>query len=96
MENEATAADVRHNAAGRRFETGADGHLAVLDYELNGVEMALTHTFVPPELRGKGIAEKLVRAALAWARAEKRRVVPVCSYTVTFLQRYPELAGPGE
>ncbi len=95
MKNEATATDVRHNAAGRRFETGADGQRAVLDYELEGETMMLTHTFVSPELRGKGIAEKLVRAALAWARAEKRRVVPVCSYTVTFLQRHPELAGEG-
>lgn len=93
MDNEATAAEVRHNAAARRFEMEIGGHLAVLDYELNGGEAALTHTFVPPELRGKGLAEKLVRAALAWARAEKLKVVPVCSYTVTFLERHPELAG---
>jgi predicted GNAT family acetyltransferase len=50
----------------------------------------MTHTFVSPELRGKGIAEKLVRTALDYARSEQRRVVPSCSYVDLFIRRYPE------
>ena len=81
---------VRHNIGARRFETMIDGHLAIADYELDGNRMIFTHTFVPPELRGRGIAEKLVRPALELARAEQRIVVPACSYVAAFIQRHPE------
>ena len=81
---------VQHNVAESRFETMVDGHLAVAEYQLDCDRMIFTHTFVPPELRGRGIAEKLVRPALELARAERRRVVPACSYVATFIERNPE------
>ena len=82
---------VAHNVAASRFEALVEGHLAVAEYQLDGDRMIFTHTFVPPELRGRGIAEKLVRPALGWARAEKRRVVPACSYVATFIERNSEV-----
>jgi predicted GNAT family acetyltransferase len=81
---------VRHNAAEHRFEAEVDGKLAVADYEVQGERMIFTHTFVPPELRGRGIAEKLVRVALEHARTERLRVVPACSYVEVFIERHPE------
>ena len=81
---------VTHNVAEHRFETTVDGRLSVADYELRPGEIVMTHTFVPPELRGRGIAEKLVRAALAHAQREKLRVVPSCSYVAQFIQRHRE------
>jgi predicted GNAT family acetyltransferase len=81
---------VRHNAAEHRFEVTVDGWLAVADYQPDGEQVVFTHTFVPPELRGQGIADKLVRAALEWARAEQRRVVPACSYVAAFIRKNPE------
>lgn len=82
--------EVRHNRAEGRFETAVDGLLAVAEYELSDGRMTLTHTFVPNELRGRGMAEKLVRAALAHAQSEHLRVVPACSYVATFITRHPE------
>jgi uncharacterized protein len=67
-----------------------DGHLSVADYQKRDDTMVFTHTFVPPELRGRGIAEKLVRAALEHAREEKLRVVPACSYVAVFIERHKE------
>ncbi|MEO6246707.1 MAG: GNAT family N-acetyltransferase [Opitutaceae bacterium] len=81
---------VRHNATEFRFETIVDGFVAIADYELAAGTMVMTHTFVPPELRGRGIAEKLVRAALDWAATEGLRVVPACSYVAAFVHRHPE------
>ena len=81
---------VQHNAAASRFEARVGAHLAVAEYTSTDGRMVFTHTFVPPELRGLGLAEKLVRAGLELARAEGRRVVPQCSYVATFIQRHPE------
>ena len=81
---------VRHNAAENRFEAEVERRLSVADYQLRGTDMIMTHTFVPPELRGRGIAEKLVRVALEYARTERLRVVPSCSYVDTFIKRHRE------
>jgi len=84
---------IQHNAATHRFEVELGGRLAVAEYRLDGGRVVFTHTFVPPELRGRGIAELLVRRALAWAKAEKLPVVPACSYVAAFIRRNPEF-GP--
>lgn len=84
---------VRHNAAASRFEAQVGPHLGVADYALEDGRVIFTHTYVPTALRGQGIAEKLVRAGLAWAQAEGRRVVPQCSYVETFISRHPEFQG---
>lgn len=81
---------VRHNPAEHRFEAEVDGLLSVADYQVRGEQMIFTHTFVPPQLRGRGIAEKLVRVALEHARSERLRVVPACSYVEVFIDRHTE------
>lgn len=85
-----TPVQVTHNAAAHRYEAVVDGHLSVCEYELADGRMVFTHTVVPGELRGRGIAEKLVRAALADARAASRKVVPACSYVAKFIERHQE------
>ena len=90
MKTEGGLVTVRHNAAENRFEAEVEGHRSVAEYQLRGTEMLMTHTFVPPELRGRGIAEKLVRAALEHARSERLRVVPACSYVEAFIRRHEE------
>jgi predicted GNAT family acetyltransferase len=90
MDAPGTEVLVRHNQAESRFEARVGGQLSVADYQLRGGEMVMTHTFVPPALRGRGIAEKLVRTALEYARQEGLRVFPVCSYVEAFLQRHSE------
>ena len=81
---------VVHNTAESRYEVTFDGRLSVCEYVMEGGRLMFTHTFVPPELRGRGIAEKLVRTALDDARAAGRAVVPACSYVDVFIQRHRE------
>lgn len=85
--------NVRHNAAASRYEIEIDGKLAVADYVMEQGAQVFTHTLVPPELRGRGLAELLVRAALVDAQQAKRRVVPACSYVAKFIERNTEFAG---
>ena len=81
---------VRHNEAEHRFEAEVEGQLSVADYQLQDDRMIFTHTYTPPALRGRGIAEKLVRSALEYARDQRKRVVPACSYVDLFIQRHRE------
>lgn len=81
---------VRHNPTAHRYEAVVDGFLSVCDYEVVEDRMIFTHTLVPPELRGRGIAEQLVRTALADARTAGRKVVPACSYVAKFIERHRE------
>jgi len=81
---------VTHNEAEHRYEATVDGLLSVCEYEIVDDKLVFTHTLVPPELRGRGIAEQLVRPALADARAAGRKVVPACSYVAVFIKRHPE------
>jgi predicted GNAT family acetyltransferase len=81
---------VTHNEAEQRYETTVDGLLSVCEYEVGDDKIVFTHTLVPPELRGRGIAEQLVRAALADARVARRKVVPACSYVDVFIRRHRE------
>lgn len=98
MDPTASLPPVRHNVAASRFEIETGGHLAVAEYERRDGLLVLTHTFVPAELRGRGLAERVVVAALDFARAESLRVVPECSYVARFIARnpaYQALSGGG-
>ncbi|HAO80044.1 MAG TPA: phosphoenolpyruvate--protein phosphotransferase, partial [Verrucomicrobia subdivision 3 bacterium] len=56
---------VTHNAKLQRFEAQAgDAPLAFLSYTQEGERVILDHMFVPDELRGRGMAATLARAAL--------------------------------
>ena len=88
--NSESEASVQHNAAAKRFEITSGGATAVAEYRDEGGCRVFHHTFVPPALRGRGLAEKLVRAALSDARARNLPVVPACSYVTAFIARNPE------
>jgi predicted GNAT family acetyltransferase len=81
---------VVHNQAASRFEARFDEGLAVAVYRLVGREMQMTHTEVPPSLEGRGIAARLVAAALDHAEAQGWTVRPLCSYVRSYMQRNPD------
>jgi predicted GNAT family acetyltransferase len=86
----APAPDIRHNQAARRFELAVEGGIAHADYRLDGGVMRLVHTEVPREAGGRGVAGRVVRAALEHARRQGLQVVPVCSYVRAYMRRHPE------
>lgn len=82
------AISVIHQADKQRFVAVLDGQECVLEYRLlpdHGIEF--TRTFVPPALRGQGIAEKLVRTGLDWARQQALVITASCWYVSRFLKR---------
>ncbi len=84
---------VTHNVPRQRFEvTTGDAPTAFLSYIHEGERVVFDHTYVPDELRGRGLAAQLVRAALNEARQQRWTVVPRCSYVDTFIKRNAEFA----
>lgn len=83
-------AAVRQNREEHRFEIDTDGGPAFVAYVIDGDEITFTHTKVPKEAEGKGIAGKLVAAAMAYARESKLRVIPKCPYVRSWLERHHE------
>ena len=62
-----------------------------MDYSLRLDEIHLVHTEVNPAHQGKNLAAILVREALAEIRKSgSHKVVPVCSYTVRYMEKHPE------
>jgi predicted GNAT family acetyltransferase len=84
--------EIQHDPLAPRFEAIVDGHRCVLDYRIGGSTMTITHTGVPSEVGGRGIAADLTRAALDMARMKGWKVVPACSYAEAYLRRHPEYA----
>lgn len=82
--------EILHEVPEQRFVTQAEGHAARLDYIEDEGRLTITHTIVPPEIGGRGIAGELVRAALAYARDAGLKVDPQCSYADTWMRRHPE------
>lgn len=83
---------IHHDIAASRFEIHTGSDTALIEYVRAGGRVTFIHTYVPAALRGHGLAEQMVRAALAWARAEKLKVVPQCSYMARFIERHAEFA----
>lgn len=81
---------VRDNREEFRYEAEIDGLLAVAQYRLRADTIIFTHTEVPEEFEGQGIAAQIVRYALDDARARGLKVVPRCPYVAGFIGRHPE------
>jgi predicted GNAT family acetyltransferase len=90
MSQSNTRFDIVHRPELGRFETQVDGLRGEADYQLSGRIMRMTHTRVPAQLEGRGIAAALVEKALSWARAQGYQVQPSCSYVQGYIQRHPE------
>jgi predicted GNAT family acetyltransferase len=83
-------ATFQDNRALSRFELDDDGVMAVANYRLGEGIITFTHTEVPPQARGEGIASRLIAGALESARARELKVVAQCSFVRDYLTKHPE------
>ncbi|WP_100260167.1 GNAT family N-acetyltransferase [Qipengyuania seohaensis] len=77
-----------------RYFTPVEGSSreAELTWRARGEVRHATHTFVPPEARGQGLAARLVKAMIEDARDQDFRIAPDCSYVEGYFKRHPELS----
>ena len=62
--------------------------VAELTFQLRPDRIVIEHTGVDEELEGKGIGKKLVDYAVDYARRNKLKVVPLCTFTKAVFKKY--------
>lgn len=84
---------LKHDPEQALFQFVQDDDIAVMKYKLMAKAedgqpcIDFYSTFVPESLRGKGIAEKLVRAGLKWATNNNYHIMASCWYVDKFLRK---------
>ncbi|KAL3894520.1 MAG: hypothetical protein SGCHY_005225, partial [Lobulomycetales sp.] len=78
---------VEHDAGSCRFHIGG----AFLQYErLDNGTLDFHHTETPPALQGRGLAGKIVRAAVEHVQSSGGKIRPSCSYVEHWFIKNPE------
>ena len=79
---------IEHDVIKHQFELVVDGHRAYLAYmDLGKQTLDFYRTFVPADLRGRGIAANRTEHALDYAERMGYSVIPSCSYVERYMQR---------
>jgi predicted GNAT family acetyltransferase len=84
---------IAHEETGHRgaFFLERDGkRLAEMTYTAAGAtRIIIDHTDVSDELRGTGTGAKLVAAAVEWARAANKKIIPLCPFARSVFDKTP-------
>jgi predicted GNAT family acetyltransferase len=83
--------EVRDNKDRFRYEIVVDGVVAgFIQYNMRGGRLILVHTEIDEQFEGRGLASQLVRGALDDARRRNLRIVPICPFVESFIERHPD------
>ena len=85
--------EVTDNPAEHRFELPITGDaMAAAYYRLDNGRVVLTHTEVPFEFSGQGIASRLAAGAFELIRKSGRKAVLKCPFMAAYYAKHPEYA----
>ena len=82
--------EVKHNPEAKRFEIQLGDQFAMVEYMIAGNNMIFTHTEVPREFEGQGIANRMVKFALDYAVNAGHKIQPLCPIVKLYVDRHPE------
>jgi predicted GNAT family acetyltransferase len=85
-----TGIKVEHNRSENRFEVNLQGQKAVLIYSIKSELFIFINTEVPPAHEGKGIASKMAKEALNFARENGYKVRSYCSFATRYIAKHEE------
>ncbi|MBM7787768.1 GNAT family N-acetyltransferase [Tenggerimyces flavus] len=82
---------VKDNPSEERFEVHDGDQLAgSLYYEQRGEALALIHTEIDPAFGGRGLGSVLVRRTLEQLRERGVKIVPLCPFVKSWMEKHPE------
>lgn len=65
--------------------------LGKITYTVSGEDLiTVDSTYVSDELRGQGVAKKLLNELVDWVRKENKKIVPICSYVKAQMDKNEE------
>ena len=68
-----------------------DDPMAEINYVPTGAtQLIIDHTYVSDELRGQGVGEALVERVVSFARAEEKKVIPLCPFAKRLIEKNTE------
>jgi len=79
-----------NNETNHQYEFHVGELVPKIEYIKSGNKIYLTHTEVPAELEGQGIASDLVKKVLADIQQNDLKVVPLCPFVDKYIKRHPE------
>lgn len=85
--------DIQHDTKKHCFYVNFDNTQCALKYDVaeEGV-LNFRSTYVPEAYRQQGIAGKIVKEGLEYAKANNYKIIPSCSFVKAFIKRHPEYA----
>ncbi|MEO5985329.1 MAG: GNAT family N-acetyltransferase [Ferruginibacter sp.] len=75
------------NRKGSFFLEQNNKQVALMTYHLSESTMVIEHTEVDPSLQGENIGMQLVNAAVNYARDNKMKIKPLCSFVASVLNK---------
>ncbi len=67
-----------------------EGLECVLNFRATGDALDYYRTFVPDNLRGRGIAGQIVLFGLNYAKEKNKKVIPTCGFVRSYIDEHPE------
>jgi hypothetical protein len=84
--------EVTENDDQHRYDVTMDGqHAGFARYVRRGGRTYFVHTEIDPKFEGHGLGSKLAAGALAAERTAGRKVVPLCPFIRSYIDRHPDL-----
>jgi len=81
---------LKDNGQGAFLIEKGEVRLAEMEVAVNNGNLTVYHTEVAEELKGQGIASKLLSTMVAYARENKLKVIPLCPYVLAQFKRHPD------
>ncbi len=86
--------NIQHDQKNHKFTVIVGESECYLNYNLPRTNVIdFYFTYVPGDLRGRGIAANLVEAGLKYAEKNKLQVIPSCSYVNIYIHRHEKYKG---
>ncbi len=82
--------EVIHDTEAHRFEVRLEDDVAFVEYQKAGNNMVFVHTEVPVAFEGLGIASKMAKVALDYARDNGHKIQAVCPFITAYIRRHTE------
>jgi uncharacterized protein len=79
---------IKNNAG--QFVLESEGKNSFLKYNISNHTLDLYSTYVPKELRGQKLGEKLVEHSIGFAKDNNLKIVPTCPFVSKYFSKHPE------